>query len=262
MNDTAPLLAALRASSDRLSALVGRLTPEQLRSGSYASEWTIADVLSHLGSGGEIMRRRLEAVLAGDAEAGADIAPEVWDAWNAKSPDDQATDALTADRAAVEQIEALTEDEQQRVAMPMGPTTLGFPQLLQLRLAEHVLHTWDIAVTLDPADTVPAAAAGPLLDLLPMIAGWAGKPTGSTMDVHVRTSEPTRDLLVTLGAQGVTIADDPGREETAAPDLELPAEAFLRLVYGRLDPTHSPIADTHGVGGSALDELRRAFPGF
>jgi hypothetical protein len=45
----------------------------------------------------------------------------------------------------------------------------------------------------------------------------------------------------------------------AMPDLELPSEAFIRLVYGRLDPGHTP-----AVSGSAslLDELRRAFPGF
>jgi len=39
----------------------------------------------------------------------------------------------------------------------------------------------------------------------------------------------------------------------------LPAEALLRLVYGRLDPAHTPesVVDTN-----ALATLRRAFPGF
>jgi hypothetical protein len=43
------------------------------------------------------------------------------------------------------------------------------------------------------------------------------------------------------------------------PDLELPSEAFIRLVYGRLDPAHTP-----EVSGrpTVLEELRRAFPGF
>jgi hypothetical protein len=41
------------------------------------------------------------------------------------------------------------------------------------------------------------------------------------------------------------------------PDLVLPAEAFIRLVYGRLDADHTP-----AVAGSAdLDALRAAFPG-
>ena len=36
-----------------------------------------------------------------------------------------------------------------------------------------------------------------------------------------------------------------------------PAEAFARLVYGRLDPEHTPPGDH----GPALDTLRRVFPG-
>jgi hypothetical protein len=48
-------------------------------------------------------------------------------------------------------------------------------------------------------------------------------------------------------------------DRVAAPDLELPSEAFIRLVYGRLDPAHTP-----AVNGSPtlLDDLRAAFPGF
>jgi hypothetical protein len=41
-------------------------------------------------------------------------------------------------------------------------------------------------------------------------------------------------------------------------DLEIPAESFVRLVYGRLDPSHTPSV----VGDHHLDELRRNFPGF
>jgi hypothetical protein len=38
----------------------------------------------------------------------------------------------------------------------------------------------------------------------------------------------------------------------------LPAEAFVRLVYGRLDPDHTPPVET---GGDELDALRKVFPG-
>ncbi len=40
--------------------------------------------------------------------------------------------------------------------------------------------------------------------------------------------------------------------------MTLPAEAFVRLVYGRLDAAHTPPVDTDGV---SLDDLRAAFPG-
>ena len=43
--------------------------------------------------------------------------------------------------------------------------------------------------------------------------------------------------------------------------LDLPAEALLRLVYGRLDADHTP---TLGLSARdvTLDDLRAIFPGF
>ena len=46
---TAPL-DTLRDSVDRLAKLVEPLTPDELRLSVYPTEWTIAAVLSHLGS--------------------------------------------------------------------------------------------------------------------------------------------------------------------------------------------------------------------
>jgi hypothetical protein len=40
-------------------------------------------------------------------------------------------------------------------------------------------------------------------------------------------------------------------------DLELSAERFAGLVYGRLDAAHTPVGDH----GAVLDNLRRVFPG-
>jgi hypothetical protein len=46
----------------------------------------------------------------------------------------------------------------------------------------------------------------------------------------------------------------------AAADLTLPAEAFVRLVYGRLDRAHTPSSVTGDT--ARLADLRKAFPGF
>jgi hypothetical protein len=40
----------------------------------------------------------------------------------------------------------------------------------------------------------------------------------------------------------------------------LPAEALLRLVYGRLDPGHTPPVEVSGDAG-LLDRAREVFPG-
>jgi hypothetical protein len=72
--------------------------------------------------------------------------------------------------------------------------------------------------------------------------------------VAVRTADPTRHLVISFGTDSVSLdSGDPDDE----PDLELQAEAFVRLVYGRLDPDHTPAVS----GPADLDALRRAFPG-
>lgn len=78
-------LEALRSSVDRLRHLAAPLTEEQLTGAAYPSEWTVAQVLSHLGSAAVITQRRFEDALAGQ-DTPDDFAPSVWATWNAKSP--------------------------------------------------------------------------------------------------------------------------------------------------------------------------------
>ena len=53
-------LDALSFSVDRLRDLTNALNDRELTRGAYPSEWSIADVLSHLGSGAVITSRRLD----------------------------------------------------------------------------------------------------------------------------------------------------------------------------------------------------------
>src|SRR3954468_19389144 len=89
---------ALRSSVERLHDLAEARSEEDLTSGAYPAEWTVAQVLSHLGSGAVIMQRRLEDALAGQ-DTPDDFAPGVWSSWNAKRPVAQRDDALVADAA-------------------------------------------------------------------------------------------------------------------------------------------------------------------
>jgi uncharacterized protein (TIGR03083 family) len=246
-------LDALEASSARLASLVGRLSSEQLTAQSYASKWTIADVLSHVGSGAVIMRRGIDAAVSGEpVEEGFN--QSVWGEWNAKSPEDKATDALEADRALLDRVAALSDDERASFEFSMGPFTLDLPTFLGLRLNEHVLHTWDIDVALDPAATLPSDAVEIVIDNLGMIAGFASKSDGNERDIRIHTTEPDRQLVARVGPEKVSLEPS---DASAAAGVELPSEAFVRLVYGRLDPAHTP----PGVEGSGLDELRKMFPG-
>jgi uncharacterized protein (TIGR03083 family) len=248
-------LDTLRDSVARLAGIAGSLTADQLTAGAYPSEWTIADVLSHLGSGAVIFRRQLTDALAGTPTPG-DFMTDTWDAWNAKPPSRQAADALAADQDLVTMLAALSDDDRGRVAVELGPFSLDYAGFVGLRSNEHVIHTWDVEVALDPTATLPAAAAGALADSLPFIARFAGRPTGSPREILVHTTDPDRAFLVRRSAESVSV------EPTGvhgAPDLVLPTEALVRLVYGRLDPAHTP-----AVEGTVdlLDDLRPTFPGF
>jgi hypothetical protein len=122
---------------------------------------------------------------------------------------------------------------------------------------EHALHTWDIAVALDPAATVAPDAVELLIDTLPQRAAAAGTPVPGGRPVEVVTSDPLRTYRLTLGPAVTLTARDAVTPD--APVARFPAEAFLRLVAGRLDSEHTPL----GVDAAdRLDELRQAFPGF
>ncbi|HMD46470.1 MAG TPA: maleylpyruvate isomerase family mycothiol-dependent enzyme [Acidimicrobiales bacterium] len=243
----------LQASVARLRQIVNALDPSQLDTPAYPSEWSIADVLSHLGSGAEIMERRLGDSLSG-SDTPDDFAPSVWDAWNAKEPAAQAADAPVADRALLERIGAVSDEERDPFTFAMGPMTLDWDGFLGLRLNEHALHLWDIEVALDPTASLAPEAVEHIVDNLELIARFTGRPSGEERSISVRTSDPRRDFLVTLGPDAVMLAPS---APVDPPDLELGAEAFIRLVYGRLDPDHTPPTK----GPADLDELRRAFPG-
>jgi uncharacterized protein (TIGR03083 family) len=249
-------LPALRTSVGHLHELCRGLDEVQLELQSYCSEWSIAGVLSHLGSSAVILRRRLEDALAGRTVPD-DFAPSVWDGWNAKSPMAQAEETLVEDEGLLEAFEALPGVERVRLGLPMGPLTLDFDQVVALRLNEHALHTWDIEVVFDDGAHLPADAAGVAVDNLELIARFTARPATEERIVRVGTTDPVRRFTLRLAPNKVefTAVAEGGSEPH---DLVLPAEAFCRLVYGRLDPDHTP-----PVGGDAalLDVLRQVFPG-
>ncbi len=247
-------LGALRTSVGRLHQLCRGLDDAQLEARSYCSEWTIAAVLSHLGSGAVIMVRGLEDALA-ERTAPDDFAPAVWDAWNAKTSRAKADDALAADEGLLEAFESVSGADRARLDFPFGPVRVGFDAAVGLRLNEHALHTWDIEVVFDDDARIPHDVAAVVVDNLELIARFAAQPSGEERTVRVHTTDPGRDFTLHLSPERAELAAGEGGHD---PDLVLPAEALCRLVYGRLDPDHTPAF----TGDPALlDGLRAVFPG-
>lgn len=252
-------IGALRHSHERLRALAGPLDADQVQQGSYASEWTIAQVLSHLGSQAEIFGLFLDAGLTGGDPPGPEAFHLIWDQWNARSPQAQAADALRADQVVVERFGSLDAGQLESLRLAMFGMELDAARLAGMRLAEHAVHTWDIAVALDPAATVAADAVALLVDTLGPVAARSGKADGTQRRLRVVTSDPERTLILETG-ETVTLRPAEGAEGTdRLPEVRLPAEALVRLVYGRLDPAHTPPVETTDAD---LDELRKLFPGF
>jgi uncharacterized protein (TIGR03083 family) len=252
----APWIGALRHSHETLRALVEPLDPGQLEQPSYPSEWSIAQVLSHLGSQAEIFGLFLDASLDGKEPPGREAFGPIWDTWNSKSPQAQASDALRADQATLERFESLDADQRASLHLQLFGRDLDVTGLAQMRLGEHAVHTWDVAVALDPAATIAPDAAGLLVDTLDQLAARTGKADGKKRRLRVSTSDPERQFVLETGeAVALTGADG----EQGLPEVRLPAEALVRLVYGRLDPAHTPPAEASDVD---LDELRQIFPGF
>lgn len=258
MADPMPWIHAFRSSHDRLSALLSPLSPSAVEGQSYDDDWSIADVASHLGSQAEIFGLFLEAGLAGSAAPGGEAFAPIWDRWNAKAPATQVADSIAATEAYTVRVEGLSPAERDSFALAAFGTDLDLAGMLALRLGEHALHTWDVAVALDPSAVVAADAVDLLVPTLPQRVARLGKPGDDTGTTPIRTTDPAASFTLSTGP-AVTLVQADAPASTPGDDaFELPAEALLRLVHGRLDPDHTPaaIADDPRLPG-----LRQVFPG-
>ena len=254
MTDTATWIQAVRSSHERFAGILRPLSAAEVEQPSYASDWSIADTASHLGSQAEIFELFLDAGLAGQAAPGGEVFPPIWDRWNALAPADQVRQSIDVNEAFVVRVEQISDEDRERVRLSAFGRELDLAGLLGMRLAEHALHTWDIAVALDPSATVAPDAVDLIVDQLPATAARAGKAETGVEAIGIVTTGPARTFVLDVGPE-VTLQPT---DEAGADPLVLPAEALVRLVYGRLDPDHTP----EGVDGARLDRLRAVFPGF
>ena len=245
----------LAASAERLATIVSALSPPQLEQSAYPENWTIADVVSHLGSSAVLAEIVLDDTLADGSADLAALRKSTWTEWDAKPSAAKVRDAVAADRRLIARLHALTDEERTRLHYSVGPYDFDAAGFVGLRINEHAVHVWDIAVSLDPEATITKDAVELMVDDLALVAMLGGRPAAVARHVRVSTSEPTRFFDVALGPDLVSLGPS---SEACWADVELPAEAFIRLVYGRLDREHTP-----PFTGSAdrLEQLRRAFPG-
>ena len=183
----------VRRSQDRFAGILENLPPEQVSAPSYDDEWSIADVASHLGSQAEIFGLFLEAGLEGSDPPDHDAFLRIWDRWNAKPPADQVADSVAANESLVSRIEDIPADDRSEFAVEMFGGTRDLGGLTAMRLSEHAVHTWDIAVALDPDATVAPEAVELLVDQLPADgAAVAGRCRAPRRSSSPRPTRPAR----------------------------------------------------------------------
>jgi uncharacterized protein (TIGR03083 family) len=219
-------IAVLRHSHERLACLLTALSQDRLTAPSYDSEWTIAQVLSHLGSQADIFQHVLSAALSPDS-SGVDRAvfPPIWDAWNSKSPGQQAAGCLPANDALISRLEQLSDAELAAISLDFLGMKLDATGLVRLRLREHAVHTWDVAVAIDPAAVVAPDAVALLAESLPALASRVGKPAGEAFRARLAGHYPETDLLLEV-ADAVTLAPWPGDSPAEPPPTQPPADGI------------------------------------
>lgn len=254
-------IAALRATHDELAAVVAGLSDAQLVGGSGASEWSVAQVLSHLGSGAEISLVTLRAAAAGTPAPDQGFNQQVWDRWNALSPQDQASGFLAADGELVAALERLSAEQRAGLHIELGftPKPLTLAAFAGMRLNEAAQHSWDVRVSLEPAAAISTDTATLLLEHfatgLAFLLGFTAKAD--------RLGRPAVVELDSSGYQ-LLIADSVRLAPSASPATAVftgPIESAVRLLAGRLTPAYTP-ASVVVTGEVGLDDLRRVFPGY
>jgi len=262
---TAPadrLLAALRRCHDELTARVSRLGEADLTRRSYRIDWSIAQVLSHLGRGAEITLAQLQAARADTTPLGPDDVRPVWARWDARSPQQQAAAFADAVPRLFDAVDALDGAERRRLRpyqIIVGHVDL--PTFLAFSLNEQAMHGWEVHVVFEPELPVDAEAVELLVELLPFGASLVDdKVLGALAPARlaIETSDPARRFVLALGDQA-HLGLGPAEDGEVSGSLRLPTEALVRLFTGRLDPAHTP-AGTRAEGRPSLDELRRLYP--
>lgn len=255
-------IAALRTLHDELEIVVSGLTDEQLTGSSGASEWTVAQVLSHLGSGAEIGLETYRVAFDGAAEPADDFNQKVWDRWDSSTPREQAAGFLEHDSALVERIEALTPEQRETTQIKLGfaPAPLSIESIAGMRLNEVAQHSWDVRAGLDPAAVIDHETAELLHEHfsggIGFLLGFIGK-ADAIAEPAVVALGPSPYRIV-INEDGVSLTAD-GAAPTAT--FNGPAESAARLLNGRLTSAYTP-ADVTVTGNLTLEELRQVFPGF
>jgi len=171
-------------------------------------------------------------------------------------------EAIAVEEEYVAALEACDDAAIDALKRELAGMQVDAAQVLRMRVSEMAMHGWDVAVALDDKATLADVAVPHVFDLLWLTLRWATQPYDGELRVRVRTTDPDGDhvLEIVSGETRLLDSDTGAGLSPVDGELQLPAEALLRLFYGRLDARHTPPHQASDDG--LLDRLRDLFRGF
>jgi len=255
-------ISQLSESVERLRALIETADDATLSAQSACADWSVAQVLAHLGAGAEIALAGLIAGLDGsDEPVAGESMQTIWDTYDALDDRAALERAIAADRSLVEAFAQLTDAQLADVRVPFFTGPIPVEIFAAFRLSEHAVHTWDIETANQPEGELEPTAAATILDnvVMALFARLAQPLEIAASTVSVQLVDSGRELTMRLGepvgltARSANDACDGAMTTTTA--------AFVRLIYGRSGPGIGP-SSTQVTGPVTMETIRTAFPGF
>jgi uncharacterized protein (TIGR03083 family) len=257
--------ALSRAEYELQVAYLEQLPPEGWTEQSACRDWQVYQVVSHIGSQPEITGAVLRAGVRGEPPMTDEERRAIWDRFDNYRPDEVFPAYRANNEAWYRLVDSFSEEELgQTIQWFAGPMTIA--GMLASRLNEQALHTWDIRWARDRNAKLTPEVVSTLIEgnLAPFRVKQltrveaAPRLSGHTIQLHLRDPEgAVHFILDPDGAQA--------RQGNAAPvalSAELPAEGFVRLIWGRYDVRLGLASGELKLSDDSLaDELQALFPG-
>ena len=164
---------------------------------------------------------------------------------------------IEADARLVARVEGLDEETRRTARFPSWVGEVDLAGFATARLMEHAVHTWDIAVALDPAATVADDAVPVVLAGIRGLVRYAAKPEGRTGRVLISTE--VGDYLLSYGESGAGL--DPVTGPTTRIGRRRPRRCRPRRwsgwCTGGSTRRTAPGADSRGNPGRAAGRVPR-----
>jgi hypothetical protein len=169
-------------------------------------------------------------------------------------PVQQRDEGLAAIEAHTRAIEGIDEEAAAglRISLFGGYLVVDRDGFARFRVVEQAIHTWDVAVALDPTSTIDPAAVEVILDELPRVAERFGTADHARA-LHVERTDRDDAWLLVVGPEPSL---EPWAGQPADATVRLTGDQLIRLIYGRVTD-----ADDLDLDGVTLAELQHVFPG-